>query len=176
MTLFDRFRLAAQMLGALKRPALPLSTAQSRYDPMVQSLADALTAEFGVTWTGEEKAELVPFGRYWHYTTKVLIADQPLDAFPDWSSRYERVVESVAQVGVLGTWRYDPTKTRGEPNPTPPERPERQTVGDIELKWLNEEDFGPSRATQDTVGGDIEMDIYEGRTHIQIVAKVAATS
>ena len=176
MRLFDRLRLAVEMLGALKLPTLQLSTAQARYDPMVQSLADALAAEFGVTWTEEQEAELDQAGRHWDYTTKVLVADQPLDVFPDWSSRYERVVESVAQVSVLGTYLHDDTKTRSEANPTPPDWPAHQTFGDIELKSLDEEDFGPSRATQDAVGGDIEMDIYEGRTHIQISVKVAATS
>lgn len=175
MTLFRRLRHAAEMLAALKRPALPLSTAQSRYDPMVQALADALAAEFGVTWTAEEEPQLVQFGRYRHYTTKVLIADQPLDAFPDWSSRYERVVESVAQVGVLGTWRYDPTMPRGGPGLNPGEVSAYQVDGDIELKPLSVEDLGSTRSTRDSAGGDIEMEIYEGRTRIDILAKVAAT-
>lgn len=176
MRLFDRFRLAFELIGAYKRPVLQLSTAQARYDPMVQSLADALAAEFGVTWTEEQEAELVESGRHWDYITKVLVADQPLDVLPDWSSRYERVVESVAQVGVLGTFVHDGAKSRGGPVLTPPDAPAFETDGDIEIQMLNLEDLGPSRTTRDAVGGDVELDICEGRTHIQISVKVAAAS
>ncbi len=110
MRLSDKVRLVGEVLGSLRRSAPDLSTARARYDPMLQSLADRLAAEFGVTWTDEQEAELDQSGRRWHYTTKVLRCDQALNVFPDWSSRYARVVESVATVGVLGTSGDDGTR------------------------------------------------------------------
>ncbi len=178
MRLSDKVRLVGEVLGSLRRSAPDLSTARARYDPMLQSLADRLAAEFGVTWTDEQEAELDQSGRRWHYTTKVLRCDQALNVFPDWSSRYARVVESVATVGVLGTSGDDGTGTRGEPGPIPAKAPQHEKLGDIEIEFeaLNPEDLGPCRTTRDALGGDLELDITEGRTYLQISARVAPTN
>lgn len=178
MGLFDKIRVTVDALRAVRRPTVALAVAQARYDTMIQSLADALTAEFGLTWTVDSEAELDRSGRRWEYTTQRLTSRDRLDAFPDWSARYAAVVEKVAQVTGFGTFGYDPKESPRQPEQEPFNRHTYAVNDDVEVAFMSVDvaDIGPSRTTRDAVGGDIEMDIDSNGTRILIAAAVPAAN
>lgn len=174
MSFFTRVKSTAEMLRLLRRPTVPLPQAQARYDPMILALAEALTAEFGVTWSVDTQAEVDHTGRRWEYTTQRLTSTRRLDSFADWSTRYNSAVQSVAEATQLGTQGYDPKPSAGSFS-TPAESHPYRIDDDIEVVAMGPADIGPSRVTRDALGGDIEMDIDADGTMIAITVAVVAT-
>lgn len=168
--------MTVDVLKSVRRPTVPLAAARARNNPMVHTLADALTAEFGVTWTVAFEAELVPFGRRGDYTTQRLISTDRLDAFPEWSARYADVVQSVAQVTGFGTQGYDPKESLQRSEPAPSERQTYVLDDDVGvvLEPIDIPDSGPSRITRDSLGGNIVLEIDSDGTLIFIAAAVPA--
>lgn len=95
--LFGALRLLREFRRQVKprrRPVISAELARQRYEPMVESLAEALASEFGITWLPPEAASL----RRGTFETRRWVTDRSLTESPDWPARLDATVRGVVDV------------------------------------------------------------------------------
>lgn len=91
LRLLRQFRKATRAAG---RPTISVEFARQRYEPLIESLADALAGEFGMKWSSLESAT----PRRGTFETCRWVADRSLTESPDWPARLDTTVRRVVDV------------------------------------------------------------------------------
>lgn len=166
LRLLRPFRKATKAAG---RPTISVELARQRYEPLVESLADALGDELGVEWRPQAVRQ-----RRRTYETRRWITDLSLVQFPDWTAQVDATVRQVVDVVDL------PTLDFGEGSPsTPPELERRLSTATLASPssgpgGVDDEGTGFSivRRVRDRVGADVVIVVENDRTTLSAIAPV----
>lgn len=168
--LLRALRDVRRQIKANERPVISVDDARARYEPLMETLAAELVAEFGVEF---RRIEAGPERRNRRiFETRQWVADKPLTAFPDWYRRLDAVARRVLDV-------VDPDLPMDactRPGPTPDvDVPDVRGMATGPIRGLDDPDvvfMSEFLSLQDRLGGDVEITIDDDRTLFSAVASV----
>lgn len=174
---FGLFRAMFEFRRAAKwsqRPVISADAARARYEPLVESLAAELAAEFGVVFRRTENRSPTRGRRV--FETTGWVVDEPLSRFPDWRRRLDAAVRRVADV--VGP-EMPICAFAGVPTELPPEMksqleargmegdPFGEAGGDVELVFMSQ-----YLSVRDRLGGDVQVTVDDDQTSLSAIASV----
>lgn len=157
-----------------RRPVISVDVARERYEPLMETLAGQLGAEFGVEW-GPIEAQPGTRRRRVFETTRWAV-DRPLSGFSEWEARLDATVRRVVDVVDL----VKPDVFEGAPPEMPPEAAARMAavgakgdpLGDPDGEVEEVAGFFMCWRVRDRLGGDVQVSLDEDRTVLSAVASV----
>lgn len=84
------------LLRARRRPTISLSAARSRYDGLVDLLADRLGSDLGLEWRVGGEAQITGPRRRRTFRTHTYVADVALSDLCDWQHKLQRALAEIA--------------------------------------------------------------------------------